>query len=148
MNVRFVKQAEKIWILYKVRGFAQNRIIELNYDFGFNIFYPNDFYATEAACTFALIAYNLVALFRTFVFQQKTQKPLSTLRYRNFATGAYFKKINNKPVLKIVLSKKKRAWVNGIWKYQKSLVSFCYCYCVIRIIIFPFSFPVDPLINK
>ena len=75
-------------MLFKIRGFAQNRIIELKYDFGFISFYTNDFYATEAACTFALIAYNLVALFRTFVLQQKTQKPLSTLRYITFAIGA------------------------------------------------------------
>ncbi len=45
-------------------------------------------YVTEAALTFAMIAYNLMALFRTFVLQEKTQKTLSTLRYRTFAIGA------------------------------------------------------------
>ena len=68
---------------------------------------------------FSIIAYNLVALFRTFVFQQKTQKPLSTLRYRNFSIGAYFKEINNKPLLTIVLSKKRRARYSGLWNYSK-----------------------------
>ncbi|MDQ6904500.1 MAG: hypothetical protein M3139_16030 [Bacteroidota bacterium] len=65
-------------------------------------------YATEAALTFAMIAYNLMALFRTFVLQEKTQKTLSTLRYRTFAIGAYFEKLNGKLVLKIALSKKRR----------------------------------------
>jgi uncharacterized membrane protein YbhN (UPF0104 family) len=66
-----------------------------------------------------MIAYNLMALFRTFILQEKTQKTLSTLRYRTFAIGAYFEKINGKLVLKIALSKKRRAWFSGLWNYSK-----------------------------
>jgi len=50
-----------------------------------------------------MIAYNLMALFRTFVLQEKTQKTLSTLRYRTFAIGAYFEKINPDYALGIVM---------------------------------------------
>jgi hypothetical protein len=66
-----------------------------------------------------MIAYNLMALFRTFVLQEKTQKTLSTLRYRTFAIGAYFEKVNDKLILKIALSKKRRAWFSGLWNYSK-----------------------------
>jgi hypothetical protein len=65
-----------------------------------------------------MFAYNLMSLFRTFVLQEKTQKTLSTLRYRTFAIGAYFEKQNDKLVLKIALNKKRRAWFSGIWNYQ------------------------------
>lgn len=109
----------EVWRLYRGRGDAENRIKELKYDFGFDSFNLKDFYATEAALTFAMIAYNLMALFRTFVMQEKTQKTLSTLRYRAFAIGAYFEKINDKLVLKIALSKKRRAWFSGLWNYSK-----------------------------
>ncbi len=109
----------EIWRLYRGRGDAENRIKELKYDFGFDSFNLKDFYATEAALTFAMIAYNLMALFRTFVLQEKTQKTLSTLRYRVFAIGAYFEKINDKLVLKIALSKKRRLWFSGLWNYAK-----------------------------
>lgn len=109
----------EIWRLYRGRGDAENRIKELKYDFGFDSFNLQNFYATEAALTFAMIAYNLMALFRTFVLQEKTQKTLSTLRYRTFAIGAYFEKVNNKLVLKIALSKKRRAWFSGLWNYAK-----------------------------
>ena len=68
---------------------------------------------------FVMIAYNLMALFRTFVLQEKTQKTLSTLRYRTFAVGAYFEKINDKLVLKIALNKKRRSWFDGLWNYSK-----------------------------
>ena len=78
----------EIWRLHRGRAEAENRIKELKYDFGFDSFNLKDFYATEAALTFARIAYNLMVLFRTFVWQEKTQKTLSTLRYRTFAIGA------------------------------------------------------------
>jgi IS4 transposase len=70
----------EIWRLYRGRANAENRIKELKYDFGFDSFNLKDFFATEAALTFAMIAYNLMALFRTFILQEKTQKTLSTLR--------------------------------------------------------------------
>lgn len=109
----------EIWRLYRGRAEAENRIKELKYDFGFDSFNLNNFYATEAALTFAMIAYNLMALFRTFVLQEKTQKTLATLRYRTFAIGAYFEKVNDKLVLKIALNKKRRAWFSGIWNHSK-----------------------------
>lgn len=109
----------EVWRIYRGRAEAENRIKELKYDFGFDSFNLKDFYATEAALTFAMIAYNLMSLFRTFLLQEKTQKRLSTLRYKAFAIGAYFEKINGKLVLKIALNKKRRAWFSGLWNYSK-----------------------------
>jgi hypothetical protein len=109
----------EIWRLYRGRGEAENRIKELKADFGFESFNLNAFFPTEAALTFAMIAYNLMALFRTFILQEKTQKTLSTLRYRTFAIGAYFEKINDRMVLKIALTKKRRNWFSGLWNYSK-----------------------------
>ena len=109
----------EVWRIYRGRADAENRIKELKYDFGFDSFNLNGFYATEAALTFAMIAYNLMALFRTFVLQEKTQKTLATLRYRTFAIGAYFEKVNDKLVLKIALNKKRRDWFSGLWNYSK-----------------------------
>jgi len=109
----------EIWRLYRGRGDAENRIKELKYDFGFDSFNLKDFFATEAALTFVMIAYNLMSIFRMFVLQEKTQKTLSTLRYRTFAVGAYFEKANDKLVLKIALNKKRRAWFSGLWNYSQ-----------------------------
>jgi Transposase DDE domain group 1 len=109
----------EVWKLYRGRGDAENRIKELKADFGFESFNLNGFFPTEAALTFVMIAYNLMALFRTFILQEKTQKTLSTLRYRTFAIGAYFEKINDKLVLKIALTKKRRSWFSGLWNYSK-----------------------------
>jgi hypothetical protein len=111
----------EIWRLYLGRVNAENRIKEMKYDFGFDSFNLNSFFATEAALTFAIIAYNIMSLFRTFVLQKKTQKTLSTLRKRTFAIGAYFEKQNGKLVLKIALNKKRRVWFSGLWNYSKTL---------------------------
>ena len=60
----------EIWRLYRGRGDAENRIKELKYDFGFDSFNLQSFFGTEAALTFVMIAYNLMALFRTFILQE------------------------------------------------------------------------------
>lgn len=113
--------AHEIWKLYRGRGDAENRIKELKYDFGFDSFNLKNFYATEASLMFVMIAYNLMSLFRIFVIQEKTQKTLSTLRYRAFAIGAYFEKCNGKLVLKIALNKKRRAWFSGLWNTSETI---------------------------
>lgn len=112
--------ASEIWRLYRGRGDAENRIKELKYDFGFDSFNLKSFYATEASLMFAMIAYNLMSLFRTFVIQEKTQKTLSTLRFKTFAIGAYFEINNGKLVLKIALNKNRRAWYRGLWNTSES----------------------------
>ncbi|POR24292.1 hypothetical protein BWK58_08335, partial [Flavobacterium columnare] len=49
------------------------------------------------------------------VLQEKTQKTLSTLRYRTFAVGAYFEKVGDTIKLRIALIKKRRKWFESIW---------------------------------
>jgi len=107
--------AVEIWRLYRGRGDAENRIKELKYDFGFDSFNLKDFYGTEAALTMAMLAYNIMALFRQFILNSKTQHTLSTLRYKAFAIGAYFEKIKGKYVLKMALHQKRREWFTGLW---------------------------------
>lgn len=109
----------EIWRLYRGRANAENYIKELKYDFGFESFNLKGFYATEAALTFAMIAYNLMSLFKQFILQEKTQRRLSTLRFRTFAIGAYFEKINNQIVLKIALVKKRRKWFSSLWNQSQ-----------------------------
>ncbi len=109
--------AADVWRTYRARGDAENRIKELKQDFGAESFNLKEFFPTEAALIFAMIAYNLMSIFRIFVLQEKTQKTLSTLRYRTFAIGAYFEKIGDTLKLKIALTKKRRKWFVGLWDY-------------------------------
>jgi len=56
-----------------------------------------------------------------FVLQEKTQKSLSTFRYRTFTVGAYFEKIGNTLKLKIALVKNRRKWFQSLWDYPIEL---------------------------
>jgi hypothetical protein len=113
--------ATDVWRTYRNRGDAENRIKELKADFGADSFNLKGFFPTEAALIFSMIAYNLMSIFRLFVLQEKTQKTLSTLRYRTFAIGAYFEKVGDTLKLKIALTKKRRKWFAGIWDYPIDL---------------------------
>lgn len=112
--------AVEVWRMYRNRADAENRIKELKYDFGFDSFNLNEFYGTEAALTFAMMAYNLMALFRQFMMQSRTQHTLSTLRYKTFAIGAYFEKVGEKFILKLALNMKRREWFKGLWNHANS----------------------------
>jgi hypothetical protein len=89
---------------------SENRIKELRQDFGLNSFSLDDFYATEAALTVAMTAYNVMAIFQMFILKSEVQYTLSTLRFRTFVIGAYFQKIKGKTVLSIALAIQRRKW--------------------------------------
>jgi len=107
--------AAEVWRLYRGRADSENRIKELRQDFGLNSFSLNEFYATEAALTVAMMAYNLMAIFRLLILKSEVQYTLSTLRFKTFAIGAYFQKVKGKTVLRIALAKQRRKWFSGLW---------------------------------
>jgi hypothetical protein len=107
--------AAEVWRLYRQRADSENRIKELKQDFGFESFSLKEFYATEAALTVAILAYNIMAIFRLFILKSEVQHTLSTLRFKTFAIGAYFQKKNNQILLKIALAKQRRKWFEGLW---------------------------------
>ncbi|UKJ06955.1 IS1380 family transposase [Solitalea lacus] len=110
----------EVWRLYRGRADAENRIKELKYDFGLDSFNLKQFFGTEAALNFAMIAYNLMAIFRQFILQSKVQHTLSTLRYKTFAIGAYFEQDGDRMILKMALHLKRREWFTGLWAHAKS----------------------------
>jgi hypothetical protein len=73
---------EQIWLLYRQRADAENRIKELKYDFGSDSFNQHNFYATEAALNFVMMAYNIISLFRQVILGTKVHEQMKTLRYK------------------------------------------------------------------
>jgi len=107
--------AADVWRLYRQRANSENRIKELKYDFGADSFNMHSFFATEAALSFVMFAYNLMSLFRQFILNSKTQHRLSTLRYKAFAIGAYLIKDGRHVILKLALTRRRREWFQGLW---------------------------------
>jgi len=111
--------AEQIWLSYKDRADAENRIKELKYDFGLDSFCMDKFWATEAAFRSIMIAYNLMSLFRQLVLKTKTQATLSTLRFKCFALGSWISKHAGKTTLNISAIGEKRKWLDGLFDTVK-----------------------------
>jgi DDE family transposase len=107
--------AELVWELYRKRANAENHIKELEYDFGADNFCMQGFYATEAALRMVMMSYNLMALFKLAVLQEKVNQRLSTIRLNCFSIGSWVVKSGRKQVLKMSLAMRKRAWMDGLF---------------------------------
>lgn len=107
--------AELVWELYRKRGDAENRIKELEYDFGADNFCMQDFYATEAALRSVMIGYNLMAIFKLAVLQTKKNERITTIRLKCFSIGSWIVKSGRNEVLKLSVAMKKRVWMDGLF---------------------------------
>lgn len=118
----------EIWRLYRGRADCENRIKELKYDFAADRFCLNDFWATEAALNTALLAYNLMSLFRQAVLRasvlesggKDVQHTLKTLRYKLFAKAGYTTTEGRKDILKLAIAMRQRQWMEGLWDRSKT----------------------------
>ncbi|MDO9510521.1 MAG: IS1380 family transposase, partial [Bacteroidales bacterium] len=81
-----------VWQLYNQRADCENRIRELKYDYGIEGFCMEDFYATEAAFRWTMVAHNLMSLFRLQALNHKHHPVLSTMRFQCIAIGSYLVK--------------------------------------------------------
>jgi hypothetical protein len=114
---------EVVWNSYRMRADAENRIKELKYDFGSDSFNQQNFYATEAALNFVMIAYNFISLFRQVIMNTKVHEQMKTLRYKVFAIGGYIIKNGNQRILKLSLAMKRREWFTGLWLNTNNIIS-------------------------
>jgi hypothetical protein len=105
----------EVWRTYRGRADCENRIKELKADFGLDAFNLRDFWATEAALGFAMLAYNLMSLFRQAVLRSRVQHTLSTLHGLVLAIGGSWHKDASQNRLMLSVPRRKRAWFAGLW---------------------------------
>jgi hypothetical protein len=119
----------QIWHAYRGRADCENRIKELKYDFGAQSFNLRDFWATEACLNMAMLAYNLMSLFRQAVLRATvtrngTEEPIAqtlrTLRYQLFAKAGTISHEGRHHVLKLNVPMRHRQWFEGIWNRAKT----------------------------
>ena len=107
--------ALQIWRLYRGRADCENRIKELKADFGLDSFNMAQFWATEAALGMAMLAYNLMSLFRQAVMKSGIHHTLATLHHKVFAVGAFWDSGADKNVLRLAVTRRRRQWFEGLW---------------------------------
>jgi Transposase DDE domain group 1 len=105
----------EVWRTYRGRADCENRIKELKADFGLDAFNMRQFWATEAALGFAMLAYNLMSLFRQAVLRSRVQHTLSTLHGLVLAVGGSWHKDASQSRLMLSVPRRKRAWFSGLW---------------------------------
>ena len=114
----------EVWRSYRGRADCENRIKELKADFGLDAFNMRDFFATEAALGFAMLAYNLMSLFRQAVMRSRVQHTLSTLHGLVLAIGGSWHKDAKQSRLLLSVPRRRRAWFAGLWA-NATEPSFC-----------------------
>jgi hypothetical protein len=105
----------QIWRTYRGRADCENRIKELKADFGLDAFNMREFWTTEAALGFAMLAYNLISLFRQAVMRSRIQHTLLTLHGLVLAIGGSWHRDSSQNRLILSVPQKKRAWFSGLW---------------------------------
>ena len=83
---------------------------------GLDAFCLQDFWATEAAFRFIMVAYNLMSLFRHLGLKSHNQATWATLRSYGFAIGGWVSQHARKRVLQLSLPRKKRPWMDAIFR--------------------------------
>ena len=107
--------ALQVWRLYRGRADCENRIKELKADFGLDSFNMAQFWATEAALGMAMLAYNLMSLFRQAVMRSEVHHTLATLHHKVFAIGAFWDPGPENHVLRLAVARRRRKWFEGLW---------------------------------
>ena len=74
-----------------------------------------EFWATEAALGMAMLAYNLMSLFRQAVMKSGIHHTLATLHHKVFAVGAFWDSNAEKNVLRLAVTRRRRQWFKGLW---------------------------------
>jgi hypothetical protein len=110
-----------VWQLYNQRADCENRIRELKYDYGIEGFCMNDFFATEAAFRWTMVAYNLMSLFRLQVLNHKHHPVLSTMRFQCIAIGSYLTKKGRKTTLRLSAKQKRRQFLEKLFTKVSNL---------------------------
>ncbi len=113
--------AEMIWHLYNKRADCENRIRELRNDYGIDGFCMDDFYATEAAFRWTMVAHNLMSLFKLQILNHKHHPVLSTMRFQCIAIGSYLVTSGHKTVIKLSAKDKRKQFLEGLFQKLDNL---------------------------
>lgn len=92
----------EVWRFYNGRGDCENRIKELKHDFNAGGFCLQSFAGTETAFRLTCFTFNMVALFKTLILQDR-RTTLATIRNRIFVVGAAVGSAARKTILRLAL---------------------------------------------
>jgi len=108
----------EVWRDYNGRAGCEGVIKQLDADFALDKLCLKKFYATEAALSLAIVAYNLCVLFQRHL-GWLDRVTAATLRYRLFHTGGIISKTGGRTTIRLAVPPEQRAWWRNV--YEKIL---------------------------
>lgn len=104
----------ELWRDYNGRAACENVIKELDAGYGLPELACRDFWATEAALSFAVLTHNLIVLFeRKLGWQQAVT--LGSLRYWMFVTAGIVSRPQGRLTIKLAVPSHERDWWRRLW---------------------------------
>ena len=103
-----------IWRDYNGRAACETVIKELDAGYGLPDLVCKDFWATEAARSFGVLAHNLIVLFEQKLGWQEAVT-LGTLRYWLFVTAGIISRPQGQMTIKLAVPMHERDWWRGLW---------------------------------
>lgn len=104
-----------VWRDYNGRAACENVIKELDAGYGLPDLVCQDFWATEAALSFGVLAHNLIVLFERKLGWLEAVT-LGTLRYRLFVTAGVISQPQGKMTIKLAVPTQERPWWRSLWE--------------------------------
>ena len=105
----------EVWRDYNGRAACENVIKELDAGYGLPELVCQDFWATEAALSFGVLAHNLIVLFERKLGWLEAVT-LGTLRYWLFVTAGIISRPQGQTTIKLAVPVHERDWWRGLWE--------------------------------
>lgn len=113
-----------VWRDYNMRAGCENVIKQLDMDFALDKLCLKKFFATEAAMSLAVVAYNLCILFQRHLGWMD-RVSAATLRFRLFTTGGIISRSGGRTTIRLAVPAHQRGWWRAL--YDKLLSAFPNC---------------------
>ena len=114
----------EVWRDYNGRAGCEGVIKQLDMDFALDKLCLEKFFATEAAMTLAVMAYNLSVLFQRHLGWLH-RVTAATLRFRLFTTGGVISRAGGRTTIRLAVPPEQRDWWRNL--YEKILGVFPNC---------------------
>lgn len=117
----------EVWRDYNLRAGCEGVIKQLDLDFALDKLCLQKFFATEAAMSLAVVAYNLCVLFQRHL-GWLDRVTAATLRFRLFTTGGIISRSGGRATIRLAVPPEQRDWWRNL--YEKILGAFPNCHAI------------------
>lgn len=114
----------EVWRDYNGRAGCEGVIKQLDMDFALDKLCLKKFFATEAAMSLAVVAYNLCVLFQRHLGWMD-RVTAATLRFRLFTTGGIISQTGGRTTIRLAVPPEQRSWWRALYEKLLGVLPNC-----------------------